>query len=312
MSLRFLVPIIACLACGPVPAPAAQPTGVSGDVAAVVNGESITVAELDALLNTNLPAVPLSAAQRRQLRAAVLEDLIDEKLLRQFLAKNGPKVDPAEIDAQMTALKAQLIRDNRTLADFLKKTGQTEAQLRDQWAAQIQLANYVKQQATDDKLKAYHAANRDHFDKVEVRVSHIVVRVGRNATAVERAAAKEKVQAIRADLAAGKTTFPAAAKKFSQCPSALKGGDLGFIRRRGLPEDEPVAKAAFALSVGGVSDVIETDRGFHVLTVTERKPGVPAALEKCVVEVLEAYTEDFRTELIAKLRIEGQIKVAPQ
>src|SRR5205823_13040044 len=149
-------------------------------------GEPVTVAELDAALAANLPAVPLTAAQRRQLRSALLDDLIDDKLLRQFLDKHGPKVDPAEIDAQMTALKASLVKENRTLADYLKETGRTEAQLRDDWAAQIRLANYVKQHATDDQLKAYHAANRDHFDKVEVRVSHIVVRVGKNTPPTER------------------------------------------------------------------------------------------------------------------------------
>jgi peptidyl-prolyl cis-trans isomerase C len=308
MRLRFLVPVALLALVGTA---LAQPPAVPApEVAATVNGEPISVAELDAAVAVSLPAAPITAAQRRQLRAALLDDLIDDKLVKQFLTKHGPKVDPAEIDAQTTALKAHLVRENRTLADHLKQTGRTEAQLRDDWAAQIGLANYVKQHATDDQLKAYHAANRDHFDKVEVRVSHIVVRVGRNAPPTERAAAKEKLQAIRADLAAGKTTFAAAAKKFSQCPSALQGGDLGFIRRRGLPEDEPLAKAAFALKVGGLSEVIETDHGFHVLTITDRKPGTPSTVEKCIVEVLEAYTDDVRIELVKKLRKEGQVRVA--
>lgn len=288
------------------PAVTTKPAPAEG-VAATVNGEAITLAELDAVLDASLPTTSLTAAQRHQLRAALLQDLIDDKLLRQFLAKNAPKADAAVIDAQMTTLNAQLIKENRTLADFLKQTGQTEAQLRDEWAMQIQLANYVKQSATDERLKAYHAANRDHFDKVETRISHIVIRVGKSAPPVERAAANEKLQMIRADIVAGKTTFAAAARKFSQCPSALKNGDLGFIRRRGLPENEPLAKAAFALKVGGLSDVIETDYGFHILIVTDRKPGVPSILEKCVVEVLETYTEDARAELVAKLRKEGQI-----
>jgi hypothetical protein len=114
------------------------------DVAATVNGEPIAVSELDAVLQASLRAVPLTTAQRRELRAALLNDLIDEKLLRQFLAKNAPRVDPAELDAQMTALKASLIHENRTLADFLKQSGQTEAQLRDEWTARIQMTNYVK------------------------------------------------------------------------------------------------------------------------------------------------------------------------
>src|SRR5215831_13413983 len=309
MRLRFLASITVLVACGTATAQTKPGANAPAEIAATVNGESISVAELDTVLNANLPAAPLTAAQRRQLRAALLNDLIDDKLLKQFLTKNGAKADPAEIDAQMAVLKARLVKENRTLTDYLKQTGETESQLRDDWATQIRLANYVKAQATDDKLKAYFAANRDYFDKVEVRVSHIVIRLGRNASPVERAAAKEKLQAIRADLVAKKIEFAAAAKKYSQCPSALKGGDLGYILRRGLPEDEPLAKAAFALTVGALSEVIETDSGIHLLTVTDRKPGTPSVLEKCVVEVLEAYTDDFRTELVAKLRKEGQVRV---
>ena len=200
MRLRFLASITVLVACGTATAQTKPGANAPAEIAATVNGESISVAELDTVLNANLPAAPLTAAQRRQLRAALLNDLIDDKLLKQFLTKNGAKADPAEIDAQMAVLKARLVKENRTLADYLKQTGQTESQLRDDWATQIRLANYVKAQATDDKLKAYFAANRDYFDKVEVRVSHIVIRLGRNASPVERAAAKEKLQAIRADL----------------------------------------------------------------------------------------------------------------
>ncbi|MCE9563115.1 MAG: peptidylprolyl isomerase [Planctomycetes bacterium] len=278
-------------------------------VAATVNDQPILLADLDAVVNANLPKVPITAAHRRQLRTALLDDLIDDALLKQFLAKNGLKVDVAEVDAQMKALTTKLTKENRTLTQFLKETGQTEAQLREASALQIQLAAYVKQEVTDDQLKAYHEANRDHFDKVEVRLSHIVIRTAKNAPATERSAAKEKLIALRADIAAGKTDFATAARKFSQCPSAKSGGDLGVILRRALPEEETLAKAAFALKVGTLSDIVTTDYGFHLLLVTDRKPGTPSVLEKCVLEVLEAYTDDYRVELVKKLRKDAQIRI---
>jgi peptidyl-prolyl cis-trans isomerase C len=279
------------------------------DTAATVDGEPIPLSELDALVKANLPGVPLTVQQMKSLRATLVNDLIDDLLLRQFLAKHGPKVDPAELDAQLKVFAEQLAKQNRTLADHLKQTGQSEARFRADWAAQMQLAAYVKQQVTDEQLKAFHAANRDYFDRVEVRLSHIVVRVGRAAPAADRAVAREKMQAVRAELAAGRIDFATAARKFSQCPTAKTGGDLGFILRRGLPEDEPLAKAAFALKVGQLSDVIETDYGFHVLLVTERKPGTPSEYEKCLFDVLETYTDDYRDELVKKLRKQAQIKI---
>lgn len=291
----------------------AQTNPPTSSIAAMVNGEPITLVDLDTALNANLPAIPLTVAQRKQLRVALLNDLIDDRLVKQFLAKNGPKVDPSELDAQMKAFTAQLLKENQTLAEYLKKTNQTEAQLRADWTASIQLSNYIQQHTTDDQVKAYFAANRDHFEKVEVRVSHILIRVSKGALPGERATAKEKMQAIRADLVAGKMDFPTAARKFSQEPSARAGGDLGFILRRGQEElEEPIVKAAFAMKVGDLSEILETSSGFHLLVVSARKPGIPTTVEKCVVEVLEALTEDYRNELIGKLRKEGQIRIMLQ
>jgi peptidyl-prolyl cis-trans isomerase C len=312
MRIRFLSVVLASFLPGNAIGQTAQKeSGTESPefIAARVNGEPITIGEIDAILKADLPGAPLSPAQHRSLRRALLDDLVDEKLLRQFLAKHAPKVDQAELDAQMTAFKAALIRENRSLDEFLRRSHQTEAQLREGWAARIQLTNYVKQLATDEKLKAYHAANRDHFDRVEVRVSHVLIRAGRDAPAVERASAKEKLQQIRTKIIAGELAFPLAARKYSQCPTAFKSGDMGFLLRRGLPEDEPLAKTAFALKVGELSDVVESDRGFHLLMVTERKPGNPSVLEKCVVEVLEALIEDTRAELVKKLRRESSVRI---
>ena len=58
-----------------------------------------------------------------------------------------------------------------------------------------------------------------------------------------------------------------------------------------------------------MSDVIESERGLHLVLVTDRKPGTPSVLEKCVVEVLEALTEDIRDELVKKLRKESSVRI---
>lgn len=248
------------------------PAATNSDVAATVNGESIALADVDALLKSTLPLTPLTAAQKRQMRIEVLSDMVDDLLLRQFLRKNGPKVDPGEIDAQLKAFGEKLKADGKTLADFYKLTGQTEAQVRESWTAAMQLTGYVKSNTTEEQLKAYFNANKDHFDRVEVKVRHVVLRVGKNAAPVERAAAKEKLEAVRAEVAAGKLDFAAAAKKHSHCPSAPTGGDIGYIARKGGLVDEAFCKAAFALKPNELSGVVETDFGFHILQVTDRKP----------------------------------------
>ena len=162
---------------------------------------------------------------------------------------------------------------------------------------------------TDEQLRQYYQANKDVFDRVEVRVSHIVIRVGPAAPPAERAAARDRLRALRAEILAGRIDFADAAKKYSQCPSARQGGDLGFILRKGMLPDEPFCKAAFALKPGEVSDVVEADFGVHLIRATGRKPGVASTFEKCVEDVRESFTDDFRTELVAKLRKQAQIRI---
>lgn len=289
----------------------AQPPAATGNpnVAATVNGETITLDAVDALLKTTLPLTPLTAAQKRQMRVEVLSDMVDDVLLRQFLRKNGPKVDPAEIDAQLKAFGEKLKGEGKTLADFYKETGQTEAQVKESWTTALQLTGYVKSNTTEEQLKAYFAANKDHFDRVEVKVRHVVLRAGKGASPAERAAAKERLEAIRAEVAGGKLDFAAAAKKHSHCPSGPTGGDIGYIARKGGIVDEAFAKAAFALKPGDLSAVIETDFGYHILQVIDRKPGTPTTYDKTATDVLDTYTDDYRAELVAKLRKQGQIQI---
>ena len=288
---------------------AQPPAKPDPNVAATVNGENITLADVDAVLKHTLPLTPLTAAQRRQMRIEVLSDMVDDVLVRQFLRKNGPKVDPAEIDAQLKAFGAKLQNEGKSLAAWLKETGQTEAQVRESWTTAMQLTGYVKLNATEEQLKAYFAANKDHFDRVEVKVRHIVLRVGKNAPATERAAAKEKLEALRAEIAGGKLDFAAAAKKHSHCPSAPTGGEIGYIFRKGGLVDEAFCKTAFALKAGELSGVVETDFGLHLLQVTDRKPGTPSTYDKSATDVLDSYTDDFRADLIAKLRKQAQIQI---
>ena len=300
----------ALLAAGLVPAqaPPAPPPADPKAVAATVNGETISLGQVDAVILQRPPAAPLTPAQVRRLREGVASDLADDLLLRQFLRRHGPAVEPAEVERHYKAFTEGLARQGRTAAGFLRETGQTEGQVRETWAVLFQLAGYVKERVTDEQLKAYYTANKDVFDRVEARVSHIVVRAG--AAAAEREAARRKLTALRGEIAAGRLTFADAARRHSQCPTAPQGGDLGYLVRKGMLTDEAFCKAAFALPVGECSDAVETEDGFHLIMVADRKPGTPSAFERCRDEVREVFTDDFRTELIGKLRRQAQVRLS--
>jgi len=278
---------------------------------AQVNGEAISLGEVDAVLNQRATSLtPPTAGQVRQLRYEALTTMIDDLLLRQFLKEYGPKVDPAEITQRYAALESSLKTQNKSLADYLKELNQTEAQVKASMLLLLQLDRYVKEHTTEVDLKKYFEVNKDYFDKVTVRTSHIVVRLSSDAPPAEREKAKSKLSTLRADLLAGKIDFSKAARENSDCPSAPKGGDIGFMFRKFQNIDERYAKEAFVMKVGDLSDVVETDFGYHLIKVTERTDGKPATYEQSAEDVRDCYAEELRVALLNQLRKKSKVQVS--
>jgi len=150
--------------------------------------------------------------------------------------------------------------------------------------------------------------NRDLFDGTTVRTSHIVIRYARDASPAERQKAAEKMRAVRSELSAGRLEFAAAAKKYSQCPSAANGGDMGFMVRK-FQADEAYAKTAFQLKVGEVSDVVETENGVHLIWLTDRKAGKPSRYEDVAADVRECFEAELKQSLVVELRKRAKIEI---
>lgn len=95
----------------------------------------------------------------------------------------------------------------------------------------------------------------------QIRASHILIATdGR-----DKEEARKEIEALRDEIKSG-TDFADAARSKSDCPSGSRGGDLGsFGRGAMVPEFET---AAFELESGAMSDVVETDFGFHLIKRT--------------------------------------------
>jgi peptidyl-prolyl cis-trans isomerase C len=278
--------------------------------AALVNGEAITLAEVDDIIKQQGP--PLTAPTARQIRAMrveVVTAMVDDLIIRQYLRANGPRIDPSEIEKQIVTLKQTLASQGKAFTAYLGELHQTEQQLRANLTLLHQLDRFVKQNTTEDDLKKYYASNKEYFDKITVRSSHIVIRYSADSTPAEREKAKTTLQAIRADVLSGKVDFARAAKDFSQCPSAPKGGDIGFILRKFQNVDEAYARTAFSMKVGEISDVVDTDYGCHLIKVTERTDPIPSKYEQCADEVRDAYSEELRVNLLKELRKKAKVEI---
>lgn len=276
-----------------------QPPTAGPKPAALVNGEPIALTELNALLSARPPAVPLTEGQKRELRQAALDMLVDDLLMRQFLRKNAPTANPAEIEKEITELKEVLTKQKKSLVEFLREGQQTEEQLRADIAARVQWKGFLVARFPDSELKSYYEANKVFFDKVFVTASHILVKASQDP--MQRQKAREKLEYLRQEIVTGKITFEDAARKYSDCPSKDKAGDIGPFPYKFVVV-EPFAKTAFSMKVNEISGVVASEFGMHLIKVTNRKEGEPTTFESARDTVREVYAQDL--ELYQKILAE--------
>ncbi|MCZ2088426.1 MAG: SurA N-terminal domain-containing protein [Burkholderiales bacterium] len=148
---------------------------------------------------------------------------------------------------------------------------------------------------SEQDLRTYYEQNAASFGTPETRrASHILLSAARDAPAAEREKAKAAATALLAQLRQAPDSFAELARKSSQDDaSAVSGGDLGrFERNKGM--DPAIAQAAFGLAkVGDMSEVVESDFGFHIVRLTEIKAAEVPPFEK-----MRAQLEDqLRTRL---------------
>lgn len=276
---------------------------------ATVNGEHIVWGELEAILKERSgAAAQVTPEQRRELEREAVSMLIDEKIFQQFIKVNGPRVPESEITKWMADLETSLKGQGHTLKEFYAERGLTPAQFREQLIYKLQWDEYVKQHLSEADVVKYYNENRDFFDQVTVQACHIVIRFVPNASEVEKQAARAKLQAARQEIVAGKIEFGEMAKKISQCPSAARGGFIGEFPRK-FALEENFAKAAFALKVDEVSDVVQTDYGMHLIKVTARRANRTTTFEKVQQEVREFASEEMRHGLLEQQRKTAKVEV---
>lgn len=121
---------------------------------------------------------------------------------------------------------------------------------------------------TDEEVKQDYEENAAKYQGNEQRqASHILIGFNGNATAEEKAAAKEKAESILKQVKANPKNFEKLAIEFSQdTGSAAKGGDLGSFGRGAMVK--PFENAAFSMKVGDISDLVESEFGYHIIKLT--------------------------------------------
>jgi peptidyl-prolyl cis-trans isomerase C len=222
-----------------------QPSPTPQALAAVVNGESITLEQYNAELARYQAVVGTQLATGDQQR--VLDDLINRLLLAQAAAEAGYMVDETAVQERIDELVSRLDNE-QSLMDWMASQGYTDESFR------LDLASSMAAAWMRDRIVAEVPTQAD-----QVHARQILL-----ANSTEAASVLARIQAGE-DFATLVVEYDPVAR-----------GDLGWFPR-GYLLDTRLEDAAFQLQAGEISPVVETDAGFHILQVIERDPAHPLA-----------------------------------
>jgi peptidyl-prolyl cis-trans isomerase D len=147
-------------------------------------------------------------------------------------------------------------------------------------------------QISEADLKSFYDQNVARLSgNEERRASHILINAPKAAPAAERQKAKVQADELLKKLRAAPDSFAELAKRSSQDPgSAVKGGDLDFFQRGAMVK--PFEDAVFAMKKGDISEVVESDFGYHIIQLTDIK----APRQRSFEELRPSIEADLKTQ----------------
>ena len=273
-------------------------------ILATVDTEAILQSEIMMEIAPRLAELQSTAADAESFQKAAdalmgeaLEQAIDAKLLLREALRAGIEIEEKRIDEQLAEFK-KLYDSPEQFTKELEAAGETLGDLRVRIRKQsMARAMAVRKQGEFEKqvvvsesdLAQYFEDHKDEFARPErVRVSQIFLPATGGAD--ERAVVKARMDEILSELKQG-GDFAAVAKAYSKGPEAQQGGAIGWVARGDLVQS--LEEAAFGVPAAGISDVLESPGGYHILRVDERQ------------EAGQATLEDVRKDIEPRLRAES-------
>ena len=304
-------------------APAA-PMLSSTDVIAEVDGFKLTRAQLDLEVKKKMQEMQgkIPAEKVQQVTVALRKQLVDDFIVRTLLLNevNRRKIvaTDKEIADAMNVMKDSLPAGT-TMEDFLKKSGVSSEQLRQELTLGIRINKLVnttktaKATPTDKEIQEFYKKNKEKFRAPEsVHARHILVSKTAGEDEKAKSAKHDKAVNLRKQLLAG-SDFAALAKTNSDCPSKAQGGDLGSFSKGQMVK--PFETAAFTQKKNEIGPVVETDFGYHIIQVIDHQTSKIQGLDKETKLKIAAFLQqkkkyDAFNEIMQGLKAKAHIVIA--
>jgi len=307
---RYFIPLLSCLLVisflrGTFSAEKKHP---HEEVIATVNGKKITQADLANRLETygNADAETLDTIKQE-----ILDQLITDILLEEFIDRQGLVVASEEIEREVDQVRSNITGNQKDSGQSLEKVlaaiGSNIGEFKRSIKHSLALEKYFNNKLDDRTLEKYFDGNENLFNGESVKVSHILIDTRNMKTQEELSHALEQIKSIRKEIDIG-AAFDEMANKYSNCPSAQNGGDLGFIQRKGNLA-RSFSDTAFSLRIGQVSEPVQTEYGYHLIKVTEKKEGVNVKFGDVKQKVRLAVLDEETLKLLSQLHKAAQIVI---
>jgi len=222
----------------------------------------------------------------------IVNEMVNFMVLKELAAKAGYKPSAELVEKefdkmlakapkeQIEMFKAQLKSQNMTMDDYKKKVS-SDPKAQEGIAVQKWVEeNIISKIKIDEKdEKDFYEKNKERYNEPEqVKASHILIRPADDKPE-SKAAAKKQAEEILAKLTKDPSLFEALAESDSACPSGKKAkGDLGYFPKGNMVKE--FEDAAFLLEPGKLSGIVETQFGYHIIKVTDKKASRAVSFEE--------------------------------
>jgi len=223
------------------------------------------------------------ATKAEDLMSQALEQAIQDKLLLREALLAGVEVQTQDIERRLEEIR-KLYPTNEEFLKDMQNSGENMDDLRERLRKQLlarvianrKIVDFEKEiVVTESEVAQYfqdHQADYSHPDRVQVR--QIFLPAGTDAK--ERETVKARIEELKSELDKG-GDFAELAKAYSKAPGAESGGLIGWQDRGDLVE--ALDAAAFSLAEGGMSGVVESPGGYHILKVDKKEAAGQSSLD---------------------------------
>lgn len=293
---------------------------------ATINGSGIIVGNYEKVLGLNKQSMEAyygntiwdqeieeGVKYKDKFKEMILDQMIYTEVIYEAAKKENLLPTEEEVNKSIEEFNTS-IKDNDAYKKQLKELGIDDNFLKYQFERNLASDNYKEKfnkdnSVTNDEMKKYYDENKDDFYIDQVEASHILIKTiddeDKKLSDEKKAEAKKKAEEVLAKAKAGED-FSELAKEYSQdTVSAKNGGDLGFFKKGEMVK--PFEEAAFSMKVGEISDLVESDFGYHIIKVTDKEDR-----QKTFDEVKETIRKTLQDEKcdaqVEKLKEEAKVE----